>query len=132
MATSFPFVWNRINVGFIGWRDPIRSAWIFYMEKALEGLEIVLCANFAPSERREIKDHRKTRSKQIKSIFLCTLLMWIRMFIDGMQMFVVDFVDWLGTCGERVVFVFSLTGFPFWCLLYTNFVIQYTSLLGFL
>lgn len=63
------------------------------MEKALEGLEIVLCANFAPSERREIKDHRKTRSKQIKSIFLCTLLMWIRMFIDGMQMFVVDFVD---------------------------------------
>ena len=47
------------------------------------------------------RNRRAFKTKEIiyqspKSIFLCNLLLWVRMYIDEGSQTMIDFIDWLG------------------------------------
>lgn len=59
-------------------------------------------------ESKEMFDHL------LKFFFLCNLLLWVRVYIDGGSLTMIDFIDWLClSCRGGFFFFFLL---PFWLL----------------
>ena len=55
--------------------------------------ELLLYVFFGLFGRKEIKDCLKMRRS-----FLKNLSLWIKVYIDGSPMFLIDFIDWLDSC----------------------------------
>ena len=72
-------------------------------------------------EREELKSIRKQRNIQliVKPIFLCYLLLWVRIYKDGLSMILIDFTNcW--TLRERGFYF--LMPLLFWLFLFAYFV----------
>ena len=62
----------------------------------MEGYSIVCILVFV--ERKGTAEHLKAKKCLIKFLSpLCNLLLWIRLYIDGVSLTMIDFIDWLET-----------------------------------
>ena len=97
----------------------------FVGRKRKRGGEQLLCASFGQFERRDRRSYKnKKLSDQIlKSLFLCNLLSWTKLYIVVGPMSLFDFSDWMGSYQGRVVFCCPFSFF--WHLLATIVYVLY-------